>query len=300
MKALNWSHCMRPSDVLGGLVLAAAATLCRPATAAPLESYVPVAGVTLSGRFIQGGLVTGRCDRPCKVALEGKSIRIGPDRGFALGFGRDASPLQAFSVSFQDGEPPLHASLRVAKRTYPVERIKGVPQATVEPPPEVTERILREQALVEAARSPFTLLDHYRSSFTWPAQGRISGVFGSQRVYNGVPKTPHNGMDIAAPTGAPVHAPVAGVVTLAERDLFFSGGTLIIDHGHGVFSTFIHLSEILVSPGDTLAQGALIARVGMTGRATGPHLHWSLNWFGERLDPQLLLDARQTSDRISP
>lgn len=291
-KALNWSPCMKPTEKLCRFALFFFSTFSVSVSAAPLETYTPMAGVTLTGRFIQGGLVSGRCDKPCQVALEGKRVDVSPDRFFALGFGRDASPLQAFSVTFRKGDKPVHASLRVQKRTYPVERIKGVPQATVEPPPEVTERILREQVLVENARKTFTLLAHHRAPFDWPAEGRISGVFGSQRVYNGVPKTPHNGMDIAAPMGAPVHAPVDGVVTLAERDLFFSGGTLIVDHGHGVFSTFIHLSDILVKPGETVRRGDLIAKVGMTGRATGPHLHWSLNWFNERLDPQLLMTPR--------
>jgi murein DD-endopeptidase MepM/ murein hydrolase activator NlpD len=283
---------MKPTEKFRSLAFFLFSSITLHVSAAPLESYTPTAGVTLTGRFIQGGLVSGRCDKPCQVALEGKRVEVSPDKYFVIGFGRDAPALQAFSVTFREGEKPVHASLRVQKRSYPVERIKGVPQATVEPPPEVTERILREQVLVENARKTFTRLEYHRTQFDWPAQGRVSGVFGSQRVYNGVPKTPHNGMDIAAPIGAPVHAPVDGVVTLAERDLFFSGGTLIVDHGHGVFSTFIHLSDILVKPGDAIRRGDLIAKVGMTGRATGPHLHWSLNWFNERLDPQLLMTPR--------
>lgn len=291
---------MKPTERLRTVALLFLSTFCLSLDASPLETYTPTPGVTLTGRFMQGGLVSGRCNKPCQVAFEGKRVEVAQDGYFVLGFGRDAPALQAFSVTFREGKKPVHASLRVQQRDYPVERIKGVPQATVEPPPEVTERILREQAMVESARKTFTLLDYHRLQFDWPAQGRISGVYGSQRVYNGVPKTPHNGMDIAAPVGAPVHAPVDGVVTLAERDLFFSGGTLIVDHGHGVFSTFIHLSDLLVTPGDTIRRGDLIARVGMTGRATGPHLHWSLNWFNERLDPHLLLAPRQPSSRNAP
>jgi murein DD-endopeptidase MepM/ murein hydrolase activator NlpD len=258
----------------------------------PVETRSPVDGVTLEGRFIQGGMVLGRCKRVCTVVLEGDVVTTDVDHGFVLGFGRDAPSRQRLQVTFDNQAQPVLAILDIRQRDYRIERIKGVPQSTVEPPESLQQRLLREQALVENARKIFTSSDAHRKAVIWPVEGRVSGVFGSQRVYNDIPKTPHNGFDIAAPTGTLVKAPLDGVVTLAEKDLFFSGGTLIVDHGHGIFSTFIHLSELLVQPGDTIRQGEPIAKVGMTGRATGPHLHWSLNWFAERLDPQLLLPPR--------
>ena len=132
-------------------------------------------------------------------------------------------------------------------------------------------------------------LPGFAEVFQWPLIGPISGVYGSQRFYNGVAGSPHFGVDIARPTGSQVSAPASGVVTLVHPDMFYSGGTLIIDHGHGISSTFIHLSEILVKEGDAIHQGQVIAKVGQTGRATGPHLDWRMNWFEERLDPQLLM-----------
>jgi murein DD-endopeptidase MepM/ murein hydrolase activator NlpD len=120
-------------------------------------------------------------------------------------------------------------------------------------------------------------------------QGRVSGVFGSQRIYNGTPKSPHSGLDVAAAQGTPVRAPAAGVVTLAEPDLYLTGGTVLLDHGHGVSSNFLHFSRIDVHVGQRVAQGDVLGLVGMTGRATGPHMHWGMSWFGVRVDPRLLL-----------
>ena len=182
-------------------------------------------------------------------------------------------------------------------RDFPIERIEGVPPQTVEPPPAIAERIKREQARVVAVRSRNDARDDFLETFIWPVQGRISGRFGNQRVYvvnnKDVPKSPHSGMDIAVPQGTPVKAPAAGVVTFADSDLYLTGGTLVIDHGHGVSSNFLHLSRIDVKVGDRVEQGQIVAAVGMTGRATGPHLHWGLNWFDVRLDPLLLVAEPQ-------
>jgi len=154
----------------------------------------------------------------------------------------------------------------------------------------VAARIAREAARVREAR----LLDDARADFArafiWPVQGRISGRFGNQRIYNGKPGSPHSGMDIAAPTGTPVKAPAAGVVTLADPDLYLTGGTLLIDHGHGISSNFLHLSRLDVKPGDRVEQGQVVGAVGATGRASGPHLHWGMNWFEVRIDPLLVLE----------
>lgn len=175
--------------------------------------------------------------------------------------------------------------------------MKGVDQKHVTPPPELTERIAREAELVAKVRHRDDPRTDFLQDFIWPLSGPITGVYGSRRVYNGTPRAPHYGLDIAGPTGAKVVAPAAGLVTLAEDDLFFSGGTLIVDHGHGLSSTFIHLSKILVKPGDRVAQGQAIAEVGATGRVTGPHLDWRMNWFDVRLDPALLMTDKPMRGR---
>jgi len=163
-----------------------------------------------------------------------------------------------------------------------------VPPATVNPPPALAARIEREQAAVTAVRSRYDDREDFLSGFIWPVQGRISGRFGNQRVYNGDPKAPHSGMDIAVPQGTPVRAPAAGIVTFAQPDLYLTGGTIVLDHGFGLSSNFLHLSKLEVAVGQRVSQGQVIALSGMTGRVTGPHLHWGFNWFGVRLDPLLL------------
>ena len=132
----------------------------------------------------------------------------------------------------------------------------------------------------------------FAQPFAWPVEGRVSGRFGNQRVYNGTPGSAHSGMDIAAPNGTPVLAPAAGVVTLAAPDFYLTGGTLLLDHGHGISSNFLHLSRIDVQVGDRIEQGQVIGAVGATGRATGPHLHWGMNWFDTRIDPLLVLERK--------
>jgi len=181
----------------------------------------------------------------------------------------------------------------VAAREYRLQEITGVPQQTVTPSEEHLERIRAERAKVRTAKAQRLALDDgfraVRDGFAWPVTGRISGVYGSQRIYNGTPGTPHYGVDVARPAGTPVTAPAAGRVTLAEPDLFYSGGTVILDHGYGLSSSFLHLSEVSVSVGDQLAPGDLIGAIGATGRATGPHLDWRMSWFNQRIDPQLLV-----------
>jgi murein DD-endopeptidase MepM/ murein hydrolase activator NlpD len=177
----------------------------------------------------------------------------------------------------------------VEQRSYPTERINGLPQQTVTPDPEVLARIQREQAAVQAARTHDDAREDFLHGFALPVQGaRISGVYGSQRIDNGVPKAPHMGLDMAVPAGTPIHAPAAGVVSFAATDLFLTGGTVLIDHGYGLDSSFLHMSRIDVKVGQRVQRGQIIGAAGMTGRATGPHVHWGFNWFGVRLDPALL------------
>lgn len=242
----------------------------------------------LEGELQQGALVLGRVVPGSKVALGGHQVKVTEAGRFAIGFDRDAKAEMLLMVTAPDGTI-TRQPLTIAPREYAIQRIEGVPQRTVEPAPEALERIRREQALVTHARAIETDRTDFLDGFQWPLTGRISGVYGSQRVYNGVPGRPHYGVDIAAPTGTEVRAPAAGVVTLAHPDMFFSGGTLIMDHGHGVSSTFIHLSEVLVEEGMKVEPGDIVGKVGATGRATGPHLDWRINWFGAKLDPALVV-----------
>ena len=159
----------------------------------------------------------------------------------------------------------------------------------VTPPPELLARIREEGAIVRAARAFDTAETHLFAPFAWPARGPISGVYGSQRVLNGEPRQPHFGVDIAAPEGTPVRAPAGGEIRLAEVDLYYSGGTVILDHGHGLSSTFLHMSRVDVAVGQRVAQGEVIGAIGATGRVTGAHLDWRMNWFERRLDPALLV-----------
>jgi len=241
------------------------------------------------GELQQGGFVWGRVTPGSTVTLDGDALDVLADGTTFAGFGRDAAAEAELRV---EGPEPCSQTLQVATREYAIQRVDGVPQSTVTPPAEELERIRREGALVRKARAGTLqrpdLLAEALGGFVWPAKGPISGVYGSQRVYNGEPRRPHFGVDVAAPEGAPVTAPAAGVVTLAEPDLFFSGGTVILDHGYRLSSTFLHMSEVLVEVGDELQPGDRIGSVGATGRASGPHLDWRMNWRDQRIDPQLL------------
>lgn len=235
----------------------------------------------------QGALVTGRVAPGAAVYLQGQRLRVTDDGHFVLGFERDAPPQLTLEVREPSGEQRRH-TLAVLQRDYDIQRIEGVPQRTVTPPAEDLARIREEAAWVRQARDTDSDLPHFLQGFHWPLSGRMTSVYGSQRIYNGEPRNPHFGVDIAAPTGTPIQAPADGVVTLAEPDLYFSGGTIIIDHGYGVSSTYLHLNRLLVEEGDSVTAGSVIGEVGMTGRATGPHLCWRINWYQARLDPKLI------------
>lgn len=232
----------------------------------------------------QGSLVLARTGAGCTVTVDGRDVRVAADGRFVFGVGRDARRVE---LATGDGN---RVSRTIASRAYRIERVDGVPPATVAPPPAIAARIAREQARVAKAREQDADRTDFSARFVRPVEGRTSGVYGSMRILNGVPKDPHYGLDLAAPTGTLVRAPAAGVVTLAETDLYLTGGTVLLDHGHGVSSVFLHLSRVDVAVGARLSQGAPLGAVGATGRASGPHLHWGLNWFDVRLDPGLLLD----------
>ncbi|MGD2008916.1 MAG: M23 family metallopeptidase [Cellvibrionales bacterium] len=248
--------------------------------------------VTLSGEARQGGLLWGQVTLDANVALDDTPVPLMPDGGFVLGLGRDAPPTQTLVV---EGATLCVQTIAVEQREYRIQRVEGVPQKTVTPPDDVLARIAEERARVRAAKAqriprPDWLLA-VRAGLDWPAEGRISGVYGSQRFYNGTPGSPHYGVDVAVPTGHPVLAPGPGVITLAEPDLFYSGGTVILDHGYGLSSSFLHMSKLHVAVGDEVQPGDLIGEVGATGRATGPHLDWRMSWLDQRIDPQLLVPA---------
>ena len=238
----------------------------------------------------QGALVLGKVPAGSTVRYRGRELHTTGYGTVVFGVGRDETgPLQV-DVVRPDGS---RASERivVTPRDWPVEAVNGVPPKTVNPPPAIAERIRREQALVAAARTRDGDNIDFTRHFTWPVQGRISGRFGNARVYNGQPHAGrgHSGMDIAVPTGTPVKAPAGGVVTFAGN-LYLTGGTVLLDHGFGVSSNFLHLSRIDVKVGDRIEQGQVISAVGATGRATGPHLHWGMSWFDVRVDPLLVLE----------
>ncbi|MDA8943946.1 M23 family metallopeptidase [Porticoccaceae bacterium] len=249
-----------------------------------LDAYA----VTFEGEFKQGGLLIGQVQEGQTVIYHGKTLNLTINNQFLLGLGRNAPTTTSITINSQDQEPET-ITLKIAPRQYNIQKIEGVPAKTVSPPASDLQRIKQDASMVRESRKLVSNKQDFLKGFIKPANGPVTGVYGSQRFYNGVPKSPHYGIDYAAPIGTPVIAPADGVVTFAHNDLFYSGGTLIIDHGHGLSSTFLHLSQILVKPDQQVTLGMEIAKIGATGRATGPHLDWRMNWFDQRIDPDLVL-----------
>ena len=267
------------SLIAGVLTLVASALTGAPA----LANDIPLA---LSGERTQGALLLGKTHPEAEVRLNDKDVAVTPDGYFVIGFARKADLQQTVTVTLNGQQ--RSETLTLSEREYNIERVDGVPQRTVTPDPEQVKRTKREAAKVWRARQHRSDRTDFLAPLIKPAEGRISGYYGSQRILNGEPRNPHYGEDIAAPTGTPVKAPWSGVVTLAEPDLFYSGGTIIIDHGYRVNTTYLHLNSVDVEVGQTIEQGDVIGTSGATGRATGPHLDWRVNWGQERLDPSLL------------
>ena len=244
--------------------------------------------LTLAGPLTQGGLVLGTTTPGTTLALDGKPVRVSDDGLFVLGFGREAAPEAVVRATFPDGSTDVRR-LSVAKREFEIQRIDGLPSRKVTPTaPEDLERIRTDREQITAVRDHEGTVPYFASGFMRPVEGRISGVFGSQRILNGKPKSPHNGLDIAAPKGTPVKAAADGTVALTHENMFYTGKTVMLDHGHGLTSVYVHMDSILVEPGQIVTKGTPIGTVGMTGRATGPHLHWGVTWFDTHLDPALL------------
>ena len=245
-----------------------------------LLAVLPAEAAELRGRLEQGGLVVGQAPPGATITLDGRAVPTDGDGRFVLGFGRDAGPRAELMVAGQA------ETLAVARRDWPVQRIDGLPPAKVSPDPAQLARIAEENRLIAERRQRVRPEAWFLTGFAAPADGVVSGVFGSQRVLNGEARAPHSGTDIATAIGAPVRAVGDGIVTLAHPDLFFTGQTAMIDHGLGLQSVYAHLSRLDVVEGQHVARGQQIGAVGASGRATGPHLHWGVSWLDVRLDPQ--------------
>ncbi len=241
------------------------------------------------GKFIQGHFIIGKTDQDSKVFIDKKEIKVSKDGYFAFGLSRDRK--YDVTITIKSNGKTKRIVKRVQKRKYNIQRIDGLDEKKVTPPEEVYERIKKENKLIAEARAIDSDLVFFKDNFIIPVDDAvITGVYGSQRILNGKPKWPHYGLDFAQDEGTQVKAMIGGTVTLAEPDLYYSGGTLIFDHGHGISTLYMHMHEIFVEKGQKITQGDIIGTVGSTGRATGPHLDVRLNWFSTRLDPSTVLN----------
>ena len=248
-----------------------------------------VSAVEFDGKFIQGHFIIGKTEPDSKVKIGKKQVKVSKDGYFAFGLARDRKYDVVITIEKNGVKEKI--TKRVQKRKYNIQKIDGLEEKKVTPPEEVYERIKKENKLIAKARAIDSDLDFFKDKFMIPVDDAIiTGVYGSQRILNGKPKWPHYGLDFAQKEGAPVKAMLNGTVTLAEADLFYTGGTLIFDHGHGISTLYMHMLDIFVEKGQKVKQGDIIGSVGSTGRATGPHLDVRLNWFDVRLDPATVLN----------
>jgi len=246
---------------------------------------------TFEGKFLQGSFILGKTEPGTEVFVDKQKVKVTSDGVFVFGLGRDRKYDVVISLS-KNGKKKKIVK-KVQKRTYNIQRIDGIEEKMVTPPEEVYERIKRENKMIGEARTLNSDLAFFKNKFILPIQNSIiTGVYGSQRILNGKPKWPHYGLDFAADEGTKIKAMLDGTVTLAESDLYYTGGTLIFDHGHGISTLYMHLKKILVTKGQKIRQGDIIGTVGSTGRATGAHLDVRLNWFQTRLDPATVLDIK--------
>lgn len=289
LPVLALAACVAPAEDEAPLPPGAAAPTLPVAAPAPTPTPEGPSTIRYSGRLFQGGWIKGQVPAgTLSATLDGKPLTLAPDGAFFAAFDRDAGPTAVLSVRLQNGLS-LQSPLTISPREWQIEHIDASPTANV-PSAEFTARRQPELQRIAAAREVDTGSEGWRQSFIWPAKGRISGRFGSQRIYRGEPGSYHSGLDIAGGSGTTYVAPADGVVVLAAETPFtLEGNLLIIDHGMGLNSAFLHSSELLVRQGEHVRQGQPIGKIGMTGRATGPHLHWSLMWRGARLDPLLFV-----------
>lgn len=269
----------------GFLIASVFALASQWSVAATVDDYI-----IWQGDFVQGGIVVGHFDPQVvkSISFNGKALQMAEQGAVVFGFDRDGKSGDVVELRLKSGEL-FKKTLKIDKREYNIQRIEGISKKIMNPVKRDWTRIKNESAMVGKARKARFDRADYLETFIWPATGPITGVFGSQRVYNGVPKRPHYGIDIAGPVGTPIVAPASGVVTLAHPDMFYSGGTMIIDHGHGLSSTFLHMSKIDVKVGQEVKQGERVGDMGASGRATGSHLDWRMNWKKRRVDARLIL-----------
>jgi murein DD-endopeptidase MepM/ murein hydrolase activator NlpD len=253
-----------------------------------LLSQSVIAEIQLSGEIKQGALVIGKTANNNIVSFDDKILPLSESGDYVFGFGRDDITSHKLLITYPSGKTE-QKTLTPAKREYKIQRIEGIAKKIMNPNPKAVARSKQDGIQVRAARKTLSNKTAFSQGFIAPIKGTITGVYGSQRVFNGVPKRPHFGLDYAGKTGDPVKAPASGKVVMFVPDMFYSGGTMIIDHGHGITSSFLHLSKSYVKTGDEVKQGQVVAAVGASGRATGPHLDWRINWFNVRLDPALAL-----------
>ena len=244
--------------------------------------------IEFKGKFLQGHFIIGVTDPSAVIQIDKKEIKVSKDGYFVFGLYRDRK-FDVLITKTINGKKEI-ITKKVLKRKYRIQRIDGLPENKVTPPESVYKRIREENNKIGEARAINSNLLFFKDQFIMPVEGIISGVYGSQRILNGKPKWPHYGIDIAANQGALIKSSASGKVTMAENDLYYTGGTIIMDHGHGISTIYSHLENILVSVGDKINQGDIIGTVGSTGRSTGPHLDFRVNWFQTRLDPMSLIN----------
>ena len=243
--------------------------------------------VEFNGKFIQGHFIIGKTKPNTQILIDKKKIKVTKDGYFAFGIEKD----RKLDIVITEGDTKIVK--KIQKRKYKIQRIDGLAKKKVTPPEEFYERIKRENKLIGDAREIHSDLTFFKDKFILPVDDAIiTGVYGSQRILNGIPKWPHYGLDFAQKKGTPIKAMNNGIVTLAEEDLFYTGATLIFDHGHGISTLYMHMDKIFVAEGDHVKKGDIIATVGASGRSTGPHLDVRLNWFGTRLDPATILNIK--------
>ena len=240
------------------------------------------------GKFEQGAFILGKTNPGTKIKIDNKEVRVTKDGYFAFGLDRDRK--NNIIIKIIEKNKTTIVEKKILKRDYKIQRIDGLPSKQVTPPPEVYDRIKKDNILIGKARSIDSTLNFFKDKFIYPIDKYIiTGVYGSQRILNGKPRRPHYGIDFHAPEGTPVKAMMDGIVTLSEKDMYFTGGTIIFDHGHGISTLYMHMKDINVKVGQRIKQGQIVGTLGQSGRATGPHLDIRLNWFGVKLDPMTIL-----------
>jgi len=241
--------------------------------------------IEFKGKFIQGHYIIGKTEPGSEIIIDKREVKVSKDGYFAFGIGKD----RKFDITITENNNKIIK--KIQKRKYSIQRIEGLPKKKVTPPEEFYARIKRENKLIGKAREIHSNLSFFKDKFIIPVDNAIiTGVYGSQRILNGIPKWPHYGLDFAQIKGSPIKAMNNGIVTLAEKDLFYTGATLIFDHGHGISTLYMHMNEIFVNVGDHVKKGDIVGTIGTSGRSTGPHLDIRLNWFGIRLDPATILN----------